>query len=102
LIVPGTKTLEQLLAAYPKVIYITDFSGYHAGYQHGSGDFSLQSEGELWENGVRVRPLCNFVTSGNIRQLLHDITEVGSRVLPKTGQVVSPDLLIKNLSIAGR
>lgn len=99
---PGTKSLEQLLSSYPKVIYITDFTGYHAGFAAGSGDFSLQSEGELWENGKRVRPLCNFVTSGNVRQFLESIEEVGSRVAPPTGDVVCPDLLIRSLSIAGK
>lgn len=99
---PGTKSLEELLASYPKVIYITDFTGYHAGFQESSGDFSLQSEGELWENGKRVRPLCNFVTAGNVRQLLRDVEAVSSRRLKPTGSIISPDLLIKSLSVAGK
>lgn len=99
---PGDKTLSQLLAAYPKVIYITDFTGYHSGYQEGSGDFSLQSEGELWKNGKRVKPLCNFVTSGNIKQLLLDVADVSSRRLTPSGSVIAPDLLIPSVSIAGR
>lgn len=99
---PGTMTLEQLLAKYPKVIYITDFAGYHAGFNESSGDFSLQSEGELWENGKRVRPLCNFVTAGSVRQLLKDVEAVSSRRLKPTGSIIAPDLLIKSLSIAGK
>jgi len=99
---PGTETLEQLLAKYPKVIYITDFTGYHAGFQESSGDFSLQSEGELWENGKRVKPLCNFVTAGNVRQLLKDVEAVSSRRLKPTDSVVCPDLLIRSLSVAGK
>lgn len=98
----GTKSLEELLATYPKVIYITDFTGYHAGFQESSGDFSLQSEGELWENGKRVRPLCNFVTAGNVRQLLKDVEAVSSRRLKPVSSIVSPDLLIKSVSIAGK
>ncbi|MES2963356.1 MAG: metallopeptidase TldD-related protein, partial [Bdellovibrionota bacterium] len=98
----GTKSLEELLATYPKVIYITDFTGFHAGFQESSGDFSLQSEGELWENGKRVRPLCNFVTAGNIRQLLKDVEAVSSRRLKPTGSIIAPDLLVKSLSIAGK
>ncbi len=98
----GSESLEKLLAKYPKMIYITDFSGYHAGFQESSGDFSLQSEGELWENGKRVRPLCNFVTAGNIRQLLKDVEALSSRRLKPTGSIICPDLLIKSLSIAGK
>ena len=99
---PGDQSLLQLLAKFPRVIYITDFAGYHAGYQSGSGDFSLQSEGELWENGKRVKPLCNFVTSGNIKKLLLDVADLSSRRLNPTGSVIAPDLLIPSLSIAGK
>lgn len=102
LITPGTKPLSELLNAYPKLIYITDFTGYHAGFNSGSGDFSLQAEGELWENGKRVSPLANFVVSGNIKELLKGIEEVGSRVAPPTGSVISPDILIRELSVAGK
>lgn len=102
IVTPGEKSLPQLLAKYPKVIYITDFTGYHSGYQSGSGDFSLQSEGELWENGKRVKPLCNFVTSGNIKQLLLNVEDLSSRRLTPTGSVIAPDLLIPSLSIAGK
>lgn len=99
---PGESTLQQLLARYPKVIYITDFTGYHSGYQSGSGDFSLQSEGELWENGKRVRPLCNFVTSGNLKQLLMNVEDLSNRRLTPTSSVIAPDLLVPSLSIAGK
>jgi PmbA protein len=99
---PGKRDLKDLLAAEKRVIYITDFTGYHSGFQAGSGDFSFQSEGELWENGAFVRPLCNFVTSGNIKQVLMDIVEVSSRVPRVTGSILSPDLLVRELSIAGK
>ena len=99
---PGEKTRAQLLARYPRVILITDFAGYHSGYQGGSGDFSLQSEGELWENGKRVKPLCNFVTSGNIKQLLLDIEDVSNSRPTPTSSVIAPDLLVPSLSIAGK
>lgn len=98
----GNETLEQLLAKYPKVIYITDFTGYHAGYQSGSGDFSLQSEGELWENGKRVKALSNFVTSGNVKQVLKSIEGLSNREMPPMSSVIAPDLLISSLSIAGK
>lgn len=97
----GKETLQKLLASYPKVIYVTDFTGYHAGFQHGSGAFSFQSEGELWENGQRVSALCNFVVAGSIDEMLKGIEKVSSRQSPKTSNVVAPDLLISSLSVAG-
>ncbi len=97
----GSDSLQQLLSSYPKMIYITDFTGYHAGFQHGSGAFSFQSEGELWENGKRVSAICNFVVAGSIDQMLKGLEKVSSRHSPKNSSVVAPDLLIRSLSVAG-
>lgn len=98
---PGSASFEDLLAAYPKVIYVTDFTGYHAGFREGSGEFSFQSEGELWENGKRVKALCNFVVAGSIRELLMGVENVSSRTNKKVSSVLAPDLLIQSLSVAG-
>lgn len=98
---PGTMSFEEMAKVHPKFIYVTDFTGYHAGFREGSGEFSFQSEGELWENGKRVRALCNFVVAGSIREMFEGIEQVGSRVTKKTSSVVAPDLLISSLSVAG-
>lgn len=98
---PGESTFDELLASHPHLIYVTDFTGYHAGFQLGSGQFGFQSEGELWENGKRVKALCNFVVAGSIRELLLGIEKVSSRMTKKTSSVVAPDLLIRSLSVAG-
>lgn len=97
----GSETFEQLMATYPKMIYVTDFTGYHAGFQHGSGSFSFQSEGELWENGKKVKSLCNFVVAGSIDEMLKGLEKVSSRLSPKSSSVIAPDLLVKSLSVAG-
>lgn len=97
----GTVSFEKLMAIHPKTIYVTDLMGFHAGFKSGSGDFSLQAEGELWENGEKVRPLCNFVVSGNVRELLKKVEEISSRARTDLSSVVAPDLLISELSIAG-
>lgn len=97
----GTETFAQLMMTYPKMIYVTDFTGYHAGFQHGSGAFSFQSEGELWENGKKVKSLCNFVVAGSIDEMLKGLEKVSARRSPKSSSVIAPDLLIKSLSVAG-
>lgn len=97
----GDSSFQELLSAHPKLIYITDFTGYHAGFRAGSGEFGFQSEGELWENGKRVKALCNFVVAGSIREMLNGIEMVSERVTKKTSSVSAPDLLIKSLSVAG-
>jgi len=107
LVVPlGQKSLEELLASQSRVIYITEFKGYHSSYQKGSGDFSFPSEGELWDNGKRIGPVADFVTSGNLLEILMSIEEVGRRLHRPDGSVRVPDLLVigkqGGLMVAGK
>jgi PmbA protein len=102
IVTPGTLSLNDLLKTYPEMIYINHLTGFHAGYNDGSGDFSLPAEGELWRNGERVAPINNFVLAGNIKQLLLGIEALSSRVPPVTGSIVSPDVLVRELSVAGK
>jgi len=107
LVVPlGQKSLNELLAGQERVIYITEFKGYHSSYQKGSGDFSFPSEGEIWEKGKRLGPVADFVTSGNLLELLKSIEAVGSRLHRPDGAIRVPDLLVAGaqggLMVAGR
>lgn len=102
---PGDKTREELIAQYDELIVITDITGLHAGFQHGSSDFSFQAEGEQWKGGKRVGPLSDFVLSGNLKDMMTKIIAVAAWPAggPKvTDSVVTPELLISELSIAGR
>lgn len=103
---PGVESREQLLKRHPKTIVITELMGLHAGFQEGSSDFSFQAEGELWENGKRVSPLSDFVVSGNLKEMMMNIEAVASWPTGKAAaidsSVVTPELLISELSIAGR
>ncbi len=101
LVTPGKSTLQDLLAADAKVIYVTDISGM-AGFRAASGDFSLPIMGDLYENGKRSAPLKDFLMSGNILQLFSMIESVGSEVMPPRGKTVCPALLVRDLNISGQ
>ncbi len=98
---PGTQDAAALLAADAKVILVTDILGT-AGFRGTSGDFSIPIEGHLYENGKRVRPLKDFLMSGNILQLMAGIEAVGNDALAPIGNVVCPSLLVRDLNIAGK
>lgn len=102
IVAKGTKTREQLLGWAPRMLWLTEFSGgLHAGYREQSGDFSMPAEGFLVENGKVVGPVEQFVVSGNILQLLRDIVEVSSEVHPVPSSKRVPDILVRELSVAG-
>ncbi len=99
---PGAEGRAALLRRHPRVIVVTDLAGFHAGFHAGSGNFSLQAEGELWEGGERKTPLCNFVVSGGFKDLLASIEAVGNEVPRPFSSVVTPEILVAGLSVAGR
>ncbi len=98
---PGTKAISELLNGDQKVILITAVMGM-AGFRATSGDFSLPVEGHLYENGKLVRPLKDFLISGNILQLLSSIEAVGSDALLPIGNTICPSLLVRGLNVAGQ
>ncbi|WP_374078292.1 TldD/PmbA family protein [Bdellovibrio bacteriovorus] len=98
----GTKSLQDLLSAYDKVVHLTEFSaGLHAGFKESTGDFSMPAEGFLYENGKRVGPVDQFVMSGNILDLLREIEDLGNEYGKPGSSTICPDVLVKPLSFAG-
>ncbi len=98
----GTKSLQELLASYDKVVHLTEFSaGLHAGFKESTGDFSMPAEGFLYENGKKVGPIDQFVVSGNVVELLADIVDVGNEYNKPGSSMICPDVLVKPQSFAG-
>ena len=104
-IAPGSESEEQLLARAKDGVYIDFLGGLHAGANVISGDFSLQSEGYLIENGRKTRPVRSFTVAGNFYTLLRQIAGVGNKAeFGPSGGVTAyaaPHLLVEGLSVAG-
>ncbi len=101
----GTDSRDDLLAAAPDGIYLTNCKGFHAGANPVTGDFSIDSEGFRIRNGKRAEPIRGFTVAGNFFELLKSIDRIGNTVLwPLPTSLTcfgSPDLLVHNLSVAG-
>lgn len=98
----GSSTLEQLLNKYPKVVFLTEFSGsLHAGFKETTGDFSMPAEGFLYENGINQGPIEQFVISGNALDLFEKIEELGDTYNSIGSSKICPDVLISSLNFAG-
>ena len=101
----GTDRQEDLFAAAPDGIYLTKCKGFHAGANAVTGDFSIDSEGFCIRNGKRAEPICGFTIAGNFFDLLKAVERIGDTVLWQvpTGLTCfgSPDLLVRNISVAG-
>ena len=96
----GESSFQDLLSEFPQAIVIDYLKGF-AGYNAVSGDFSIESEGFLWE-GKEFKPLCQFTVSGNIAQLFSNILKVANDSEIYGGSIKAPSFLTLDLMIAGQ
>jgi PmbA protein len=98
----GRKSLEDIFANIGEGVYITEVMGVHASLNPTSGNFSLQANGFMIENGKRGVPLTLITVAGNLVDLFMTVKEVANdnELLPSGYDV--PSLLIKKLTISGK
>ena len=103
---PGAYSRDQLLEMAQNGVYIRTLSGLHAGANDVTGDFSLQSEGYLIEDGKLTTHVKAFTVAGNFYDLLQNITALGNDLeLPSPADQTafgSPTVLVSSLSVAGK
>jgi len=99
---PGRLSLEQIFAKIGRGVYITEVMGVHASLNPQSGNFSLQANGFMIEDGKQSTPLTLITVAGNLVELFMNVKEVASdRDLLPSGYDV-PSIYIKKLAIAGK
>lgn len=100
---PGGAHDAALVAGTGGVVVIDDLQGLHAGTNAISGDFSLQAQGMIYEDGVEQHPVHNFTVAGNFLAMLQAVEAVGDdlRFFPHGAYIGSPSVRIASLSIAG-
>lgn len=102
----GELSEEALLEKAGNGVYITDLSGLHAGADSISGDFSLQSEGYMIENGQKTKFVKSFTVAGNFYDLLKNIVALANNCqLPNAMGMTTfgaPSVLVEGLSVAGK
>ncbi len=97
---PGILNLDKMIRTHEKVLLITDAMGIHT-INPISGEFSIGINGILFKNGEKVQPVTGCTVAGNVKELLNNISEVGSDVR-WIGNVSSPSVLIKELTVSGK
>ena len=102
----GEYSHDALLALAENGVYITEVKGLHAGANAVTGDFSIESAGFMIENGKLTRPVKSFTVAGNFFELLGNISALSDEVtVGISGSFTrfgSPDVLIRDMSIAGK
>lgn len=98
----GATNYDEAVKSMKKGLIITALEGTHAGCSPISGDFSLQANGFLVENGEIVRPVALITVAGNYLTLLQDVQAVCDDLKFNYSFTGSPSLLIKSLQVSGK
>lgn len=102
----GSESLDDMLASVENGLYITEFKGMHAGCNGVTGDFSIESAGYMIRNGKICEAVRSFTVAGNFFTLIKEIEALSDTVdfgIPSGFTCYgSPDVLLRNMSIAGK
>lgn len=102
----GERSEDGLRQVMGDGLYITELKGLHAGCNAATGDFSIESAGRMVRNGVLCESVRSFTVAGNFFELLQQIEALSDTVqfgIPSGFTVYgSPDVLIRQMSIAGK
>jgi PmbA protein len=101
---PGSVSLDEAMDEMVEGIYITDVQGLHAGLNAISGDFSLSATGFVIYEGKKTNAVHQITIAGNFFEMLMDIKIICSDlkfIMPGSGHIGSPSILIGKLDISG-
>ncbi len=99
----GTLSLQELLVEVGEGVYISDVAGLHSGVNPVSGVFSVGASGRLISGGELGQPLREFTIASDLASMLGGVGAAGSdaRWVPFGGSVLTPSLLIGEMTISG-
>jgi PmbA protein len=92
----GRRTREELLAAFPQAILVTELIGQ--GINYVTGDYSRGAAGFMVRNGEIAEPVAEITIASNLRDMF-SILEPGSDLEFRYG-VDAPTLLVPEMTVA--
>jgi len=96
---PVKGNIEELINSVGEVMVIVDLMGLHTADPI-SGNFSLGATGIYYKSGKRVQSVRGLTVAGNFLELLKNTIAVGGD-LSFYGNVGSPSVLVKNMTLGG-
>ncbi len=95
---PGTRSPRHIVAGVRQGLYVTEFLGF--GVNLVTGDYSRGASGLWIENGEPVYPVEEITIAGHLRDMLHNIVEIGTD-LEFRGSTAAPTIRIEGMTVAG-
>ena len=98
---PGTKGLDDILAAVGDGLYVQSVSGIHSGVNTVSGDFSVGAEGLMIEGGALAQPVREVTVASTLQRMLQSVVEVGGDLRWLPGVAAGQTLAIAEMALSG-
>jgi PmbA protein len=95
---PGTLTPEEIIAAVPSGLYVTETMGF--GVNLVTGDYSQGAAGLWIENGELAYPVEEITIAGNLKDMYRNISDIGNDLTFRSA-AAAPTLRIDGMMIAG-
>ena len=95
---PGTKSLQEIIAAISEGLLVTEFLGF--GVNLVTGDFSRGATGLWIENGELRYPVEEITVAGNLKDMFANVSEIGND-LEFRNSIAAPTLRIDGMTVAG-
>jgi PmbA protein len=94
----GTQAVEEIVRGVERGLYVTRMLGH--GVNLVTGDYSRGAAGLWIEDGVLAFPVHEITIAGNLREMLRNITAIGSDLVFR-GATAAPTLRVDGMTIAG-
>jgi PmbA protein len=101
-VVPGERSLEEIVASVDDGVLIQSLTGLHSGVNAVSGDVSVGAEGMRIRRGALAEPIKEFVIASTLQRLLLDVAEVGADLEWLPSGTGAATLVIPDVTISGR
>ena len=95
---PGTLTPEEIIAAVPSGLYVTETMGF--GVNLVTGDYSQGAAGLWIENGELTHPVEEITIAGNLKDMYRNISAIANDLTFRSA-AAAPTLRIDGMMIAG-
>jgi PmbA protein len=97
-LLPGERTLEELIAATPRGVLILDTIGFAT--ESVTGTYSRGARGFVIENGEIAYPIDEFTIAGNLATMLGAVDAIAND-LRFDGAIVSPSFRVAEMTVSG-
>jgi PmbA protein len=98
---PGSQSLEAVLAQVGDGLLVQSVSGVHSGVNLVSGDFSVGAEGLMVRGGEPAEPVREVTIASSIQRMLQDVVAVGNDLEWLPSRAAGLTLAVSEMSMSG-